>query len=159
MQYQFESRLDELEQYGRRNNVRIFGVQENDNEDTNAIVEKVASKMNVSLPDSAIDRSHRIGSKGAFPRPIIVKFTSYAYRSEVFFNKKRLKGTKITVREDLTKTRLKLLKDAAKSYSERNVWSIDGVIMVNVGLRRPARVKCQEDLQTLLEKHPPNDDQ
>ncbi|KAK3931679.1 LINE-1 retrotransposable element ORF1 protein [Frankliniella fusca] len=82
--------LDELEQYGRRNNLRIFGVQENGNEDTDAIVEEVTSKMNVSLPDSAIDRSHRIRSKGAFPRPIIVKFTSYAYSSEVFFNKKKL---------------------------------------------------------------------
>ncbi|KAK3917255.1 Protein unc-13-like protein C [Frankliniella fusca] len=159
MQDHYEDRLDELEQYGRRNNLRIFGVEEKENENTNDLVIQVSNEMGVCITNSCIDRSHRVGRRGqgAHPRPIIVKFTSYAYRNTIFMNKRKLKGTKITVREDLTRTRLQLLKDAASSYSVQNVWSLDGVVMVNVGLRRPARLKCQEDLNALLSKHPPNE--
>lgn len=158
LEYHFDCRLDELEQYGRRNNLRIFGVKETDREVTDDIVVDVASKMDVKLNASCIDRSHRVGriGSGGQPRPIIVKFTSYAYRSLMFRSKKKLKGTNITVREDLTKPRLKLIKDAVSAYSEKNVWSSDGVVMVNVGLRRPFRLRCPDDLKELLHKHPPD---
>jgi hypothetical protein len=149
--------LDEREQYSRRNNVRIFGVAEKDNEDTNQLVVDIAAKLNVQLEDCHIDRSHRIGKVGDMPRPIIVKFVSYAERSAVFRSKKLLRGTKITIREDLTKMRLSLLKEAVSLYSTKAVWSSDGVILVNVGKDRPFRVKTAGDLENLVEKHPPGD--
>ncbi|KAK3916456.1 RNA-directed DNA polymerase from mobile element jockey [Frankliniella fusca] len=48
--------------------------------------------------------------------------------------KRQLKGTEVTVREDLTKMRLQVLKHAVKEYTMKKVWTSDGVIKVNIGL-------------------------
>ncbi|KAK3920648.1 LINE-1 retrotransposable element ORF1 protein [Frankliniella fusca] len=158
LEARLDSKVDELEQYGRRNNLRIFGVKEREGECTDDIVLTVASKMDVTFDRSVIDRSHRIGAKGSEnrPRPIIVKFVSYAHRSQMFRAKKNLKGSNITVREDLTRERLKVLKGAASAYGVKKVWSIDGVIKVKVGERSaPISVRNKQQLDSLLQKHPP----
>lgn len=129
-----ECRLDDMEQYQRRQCLRIFGVPEVENEDTDVIAIQVAEKTGVSLQVSDIDRSHRVGKKtDDRPRAIIVKFVSYRKRSEVFRNKRLLKGSQITVREDLTSTRHKLLREAISKYGVTNVWTLDGSIIVKEG--------------------------
>lgn len=153
-----EMKLDEREQYSRRNNLRIFGIKENNDEKTDEIVLGVAEKLGVKLDIYSIDRSHRIGKKGKYPRPIIVKFISYAIRSELFTRKKKLKGSGITLREDLTKPRFTLLKRAIVAYTDRCVWTSDGVIMVKSGDHKPFKVRCSDDLDSLIERHPPSSD-
>ncbi|KAK3909440.1 Protein unc-13-like protein C [Frankliniella fusca] len=151
-----ERRIEESEQYSRRNNLRIFGVAEGPKEDTNQVVMDVAKKIGAcSITVSQIDRSHRIGKPGSKPRPIIVKFIGYGPRRAMFSAKKALKGSGVTIREDLTKQRLDLLKQAAEAYYEKNVWTQDGVIMVKVGDNRPIRVRSASDLESLIEKHSP----
>ena len=91
---------DDLEQYQRRQSIRIFDVKEEENENTEYLVMDVANKIGVQLVLQKIDKSHRVGSKGKKPRAIIAKFVSYRRRSEVFTNKRQLKGTGVTIRED-----------------------------------------------------------
>lgn len=146
---QLESQLikktDELEQYQRRQCLRIFGVPEEAGEDTDKIAMNVAEKIGVKLVLSDIDRSHRVGVKKDKPRPVIVKFTSYRKRSEVFRSKKLLKNTGVTIREDLSQIRYKLLQQCISKYGLVNVWTIDGIIMVNTGQNK-IRVTCEEDI-------------
>ena len=53
-------------------------------ESTDDTVKTVAKTTCVTLPDNAIDRSHRVGKVTAGglnrDRPILVKFTSYKYK-------------------------------------------------------------------------------
>ena len=129
-----QAKIDDLEQYQRRQCLRIFGIEEKTSEDTDQIAMEVAQKIGVQLNVNDIDRSHRVGrSDTGRPRPIIVKFVSYRKRSEVFRNKKSLKGSAITLREDLTKTRYKLLREAIEKFGVSNVWSQDGHIVVKEG--------------------------
>ncbi|XP_052131162.1 uncharacterized protein LOC127751526 [Frankliniella occidentalis] len=93
---EIENKLDELEQYGRRNNLRIFGVEEREDEETDYIVIDMAKKMNVEVSVSSIDRSHRVGRKGTRPRPIIVKFIRHEARDLIFRSKKMVKGSEVT---------------------------------------------------------------
>ncbi|KAK3928872.1 Protein unc-13-like protein C [Frankliniella fusca] len=152
---ELNDKLDEREQYSRRNNLRIFGVKESPRENTDMEVIKIAEQCGVSIVGSQIDRSHRVGKVGPNPRPIIVKFIGYGPRSKIFSAKKCLKGTSVTVREDLTSHRLALLKRAVQAYTLQKVWTHDGVILINTGNQRPSRVKCSADLDYLLEHHPP----
>ena len=139
-------RQDDLEQYQRRNCLRIFGVPEQSDEDTDKIVIETAAKIGVGLSVNDIDRSHRIGRQiNDRPRPVIVKFTSYRKRSEVFRSKRQLKGTGVTIREDLTKERLKLLQECITKYGLNNVWTLDGVVFVKSGNAK-RRVTCAGDL-------------
>lgn len=58
---QSENENDELNQYGRRNILRIFGIPEKNDEVTDDIVLKLAGDLNVELTKYDIDRSHRVG--------------------------------------------------------------------------------------------------
>ena len=129
-----EGKLDDLEQYQRRQCLRIFGVKEEESEDSDKIVAEVSHKIGVEVQACDIDRSHRVGRRdGDRPRPIIVKFVSYRKRSEVYRNKRQLKGSGITVREDLTRQRHGLLREAITKFGLHNVWTQDGVIVVKDG--------------------------
>lgn len=127
-----EIKMDELEQYSRRNNLRIFGVKEEDREDTDKLlITLFENKLKIQVDVKDIDRCHRVGPKRAEnSRPILVKFTSYRTRSQLFKCKKLLKKTGFVIKEDLTKKRHEILKAAGEKYGKHNVWSSDGVIMI-----------------------------
>ena len=138
---------DALEQYGRRNILRVSGIPENDPEDTDGIVLRVAYDMGVNLSPSDIDRSHRVGKirtgrgpqTAKKPRDIIVKFTSYNARNRLFQERKFLRETDneelkcIFLNEDLTKRRSEILFEARKlrrAKKLKSAYSSDGKIIV-----------------------------
>lgn len=128
------NRTDDLEQYTRRHNLRVFGVPEVEGEDTDIEVGKIfKDKLKLDIPLERLDRTHRVGRRpgpaaDGSPRwrPIIVRFTSYRDRRSVFSAKKLLKGTGVVVREDLTSQRVEVLKTAVSRYGVRNTWTMDG---------------------------------
>lgn len=130
-------RSDDLEQYQRRNNLRVFGIPETNGEDTDKLVTKMfKEKLGVDVPVSRLDRSHRVGRKldprpgqDVRPRPIIVRFMSYQDRRQVFSAKKRLKSTGFSIREDLTSARVELLQMAAERFGRDRAWTLDGRIL------------------------------
>ena len=139
-------KLDDLEQYQRRQCLRVFGVEEGPDEDTDVKAIEIARKIGVDLSIEDIDRSHRIGVRNNDrPRPIIIKFVSYRKRSEVFHSKKNLKGSGVTIREDLTKMRHSLLKEAINKYGVRSVWTLDGVVIAKIGDQK-RRITSSRDL-------------
>jgi len=129
---QHKKRADELEQYTRRNSLRIFGVTEREQEDTDQlVVDLAAEKLGINISRADIDRSHRVGRTAdpadkKKPRAILVKFATYQVRRQVFNNKKKLKGSNVTVREDLTAHRAGLVRRATALYGTKNVWTTDG---------------------------------
>ena len=77
-----EEKLDNLEQYGRRQNLEIIGIPQRDDEDTNSIVIEVAKMMGVKVLPEQISTSHRmpVNRKKNLDqianRPIIARFTN-----------------------------------------------------------------------------------
>lgn len=73
----------------------------------------IKNKLHVSINLSDIERSHRVGKCGTSgnnkPRPIILKFVSYRIREQIFRQKKKLKGSKLSIKEDVTKARAQIL--------------------------------------------------
>lgn len=142
IQTEFDDRLDELEQYSRRNCIVIHGIAETQsNEDCADIARNLfLEKLNVDVPGDQICRAHRLGNINRSRtmadavkegrRPIIVKFVSYKYRSLVFYNKSKLKNTGILITESLTKKRLALMNDAVVKVGRKNVFTSDGRIFV-----------------------------
>ena len=53
-------KLDNTEQYGRRQNIEIVGVPMHDGEDTNALVREVGNLLNVKVLPCHISTSHRL---------------------------------------------------------------------------------------------------
>ena len=98
-QFKSEQQLDQLEQYGRRENLEIHGIPVMRNENTNQIIKAVAKSINVELNDSQISTSHRLiqpqssssnsqqqakNHVNRQPPPIIVRFNNRDKRNEIF---------------------------------------------------------------------------
>ena len=158
--------LNDAEQYSRRNCLRLYGIPEDGQEDTDTVMLKLASKeLNVKLRPEDIDRSHRIGApriatrgeKAKPRRPIIVKFSTYRARHLVIKNRKLLKGKRMGIDEDLTAVNRNLLQKANEEVKQNNnlmaAWSTYGRITVlvkatnNKSVRK--RISSISDLETL----------
>lgn len=159
-----ELKVDDLEQYGRRTSLRVFGIKESEKENTDDIVIKLLEdKLAIKLPLEDIHRSHRVGrlekkattkngnpnSTADRPRPIIVRFSSYRVRQRVFQAKRKLAGTGVVIREDLTRHRLALLNAAATMYGMKNTWTSDGRIKFAVGEGPTRRIRTAERIEHL----------
>lgn len=112
--------IDDLEQYGRRLCLRFLGIPMADNETSNDVLQKVKDeigKLGVVLPDAAYDRAHRIGTvqvkNGQKQQAVIVRFTSWSSRTQVYRAREKGKGVKIKIRLDLTRKRLELLNECS----------------------------------------------
>ncbi|XP_071509420.1 uncharacterized protein [Diadema antillarum] len=139
-----QSDLNNQEQYSRRNCLRIFGVPEADKENTDDVVCRIANQnLGVELRRDDIDRSHRVQRRSpppvgsSKPSAIIVKMTSYRLRQRLLTNRKKLKGTGLSICEDLTDPNRSLLHDAFLASRTQNskvvsAWSQDGRIIVAV---------------------------
>ena len=53
--------VDDGEQYSRRNSVRISGVGESGEEDTDSIIKNIARDLDADITLNDTDRSHRVG--------------------------------------------------------------------------------------------------
>ena len=88
-------KIDNLEQYGRRQNLKIAGVPVQDGEDTNAVVMEVAKLLDVDILPSHISTSYRlpkkIGQTGNVicTPPIIVRITNRDIRNKIYANRKQ----------------------------------------------------------------------
>ncbi|KAK7484723.1 hypothetical protein BaRGS_00024008 [Batillaria attramentaria] len=164
----------DLEQYGRRYNVRVFGVKEDDDETVQQCEEKVLRIINEKLElkgikSADVDAIHRLGKKPkprraeqnhsdsdsdteSRPRAIIVRFVSRKCTQDVLRNRRKLRGTKISIAEDLARDRYRLLRQV-KEKEVDDAWSRDGKIFVKVS-GRIREVKSAEDVTRFLTSTP-----
>lgn len=99
-----ESKLYNTEKKIKRNNLVIFGVEENSNTPLLEIIKTIFSeKLNVVVQNSDINDIYRIGKRtGRNKRPIVVRFISNLKKREVFSNARLLKNTGVAITDDLT---------------------------------------------------------
>ena len=114
-------KLDALDQYSPRENLRIYGVPEtnNNNDDGEDVVLRIAKFLQIDLQGMYIyiQRAHRLGKKTNNKerklRPVIARFVSFKKRNEILSAKCKLKNSaefqNVFISEDLTPLRFKLL--------------------------------------------------
>ena len=90
-----ENKVNDLEQYTRKNSIRIHGLKEAVSGHENTY-DLVCDYINSNLKlDTDIEVAHRVGPKirGPKPRSIIVKFLRRSDKLAVMLNRKMLKGS------------------------------------------------------------------
>ena len=126
---------DRLQQYSRRESVRIVGIPSSPGETAEEVEQKALKVFNdagaaVKREDIAV--SHRAGKERNGSRPILVKFVSRRTRNEVSVKKKNLKGKdgyqRVYVNDDLTMLRARLLAYVKKLPCVGKAWTVDGRI-------------------------------
>lgn len=84
---------DRLEQYTRRDNLRIFDTEEDQDEDEyvlQAKVLEVAADVEVKLETDDISIAHRVGRTENRNRPVTVRFCHMKKRDAVLNNRKKV---------------------------------------------------------------------
>lgn len=117
--------LDRMEQYTRRDNIRIKGVDYSTNENTNDIVINLAKDIGVELSSNDISTSHRLGATREVTKPstIIVRFAKRDKKVELLKNKKKLRSG-VYFEEDLTKLRRNMAYEIRKDSNTTKTWKL-----------------------------------
>lgn len=153
---------DRLEQYTRRNSVRVAGIPEEIGEDATAkVLHLVNQDMNLDPPLvlSEIDRIHRVGKPksgpGARPRSILVKLATYRSRKRIMDKRASLKQTHLShvfINEDLTSKRATLLYKARRLKHSRvikDAWTGDGTILIKDNQNKIVTISNESELRAL----------
>ena len=154
-----EKGLNDLEQYGRRWNLRVFNVEEKSGETTQDVTKRVCDiftdMVKVKTEPSDIEACHRTGNlekarHDKKVRPIIVRFNNRSLKDDVLRNRSKLKGKGLSIGEDLTPYNAKLCKDAYKHEAVDKSYSINGKVFVRLKDDRKLRLHYGCDVVSFL---------
>ncbi|KAK3089978.1 hypothetical protein FSP39_008164 [Pinctada imbricata] len=156
-------RVDELEQYGRKNCVRIFGVSEEEKDTTQAVL-GLAKDLDVPLEKSEIVVSHRVGPvSDRKPRAIIARITNYEASHKLMkssYKFAKLPGRKgVSINQDLTKQRSKLPKDCrdiVKMGKAKSSFVFNGKIFLVDQNDKRFPITCLDDLMSYKRTYCPD---
>lgn len=102
---ELEDRINQQEDYSRRNNIRISGMQEVDDGETweqTAVRVTSLIEEKLQIPGIELERAHRVGKRrDEKPRPIVARFSRHCDREAVMRSARKLKGTNIYLNDDL----------------------------------------------------------
>ena len=124
-------RLDDLEQYTRRTNIRVENIPFSDgetNDELRTTLKATFSAQGIVLDDRDISRHHRVGKPrinddGTRVKQCIVQLANRSAREKFVGYNKKAKKTPSQVNNDLTKRRLDLLALARRQIQGRMVES------------------------------------
>ena len=149
-----EQRLEEQEQYTRRDNLVFHGIPETEEENTTSKILEVCRQHfpSIGVTENDISVSHRLPTKTDRARPIIVRFARREVRQRILQNKNQLKNTQLMVFEQLTLKRLKLVTTANGLVRERKLagtWTSDGKVIIKLLSGETRTVNSDRDLASL----------
>ena len=136
------TKLEEQEQYSRRNCLIIHGLD--DIPETadcfqfeNYVVNKINHFQLGTITNNDIDTAHPLPVKTRSKLAAVVKFTRRNVKIPIYRKKTLLKHFQgIGITESLTKTSLALMKAAKEKYGLKQVGSVDGNIFAYISNKR-----------------------
>ena len=148
---QNERELNDLQQYSRRWNLRVFKVPEKEKETAVDCTAKVCAifsdKVGIPITASDIEVAHRTGQRSSTrARPILVRFFDRKKRDSVITSRRNLKNKGIVIGEDLTYANYQVFRKASEHSATMSVWSSNGKILDKVKNGRIVRVNIHTDL-------------
>lgn len=147
---------DDLEQHGRANSVRVYGVKDTGAKEntygTMTLLIPIFQKIGCKLDPMDIDTAHRLGKyvKGS-NRGIICKFVRRVDKDDVIKNRKKLKHSGMSICEDLTNGRRMLLNETEEKDYVAQAWTVRGNVIAKSTCGNIRQVKSET--KTLIEEY------
>ena len=120
------------EQYSRKNNLKIFGLQEKEGgQCVEEVQTMVKEKLKLSLRKEDIEVAHRLpATKRSATRPVIVKLRDTGIKFSLLKARRLLKGTGVSVTEDISQSILDTTKQLRDSPTTKDAWCWNGKIYI-----------------------------
>lgn len=125
---------NEAEQYSRRSNIKISGIEDNSGETAKEtavkVIQLIKEKKIYELTMDQIDIAHRLPNKKNTNHDITVKFVSRNVKDCIMRNRKLLKGSGIFI-NDLTRTNFHVLMCVKRKMKDgvKEAWTTNGKIL------------------------------
>ena len=125
---------DRLQQYTRRENIRISGIIETDGERLKTKIIELEEEMDLHITERDINVCHRLGAnKGNRTRAIIVRFFARDIKHDFLVNKNKLRNKEnyrgVYINEDLTPLRSKLLQYVKRQDVVESAFTREGKVI------------------------------
>lgn len=134
-----------------KNNLIIYGISENIDENEESLVKKVLELtklfLKIDLEANEINFCYRVGKKSDKNRPVIIGFVNRWKRNILYAVKKNLKGSKCFISEVLSTSVLNLYKAIKKVYL-KNCWTFNNTIYV-MEAGKKIIIKSRQDFKNL----------
>lgn len=118
-----QRKVNDLENYQRRENLRITGLPERNGEDPIEVVKKFFKENAFSVPGEKIHVAHRIGPKSRDkPRPLLIRFADRKTKDDVVRARRTLKGSGKTISEDVSRLTIQTLMRVQRSDGIQRSW-------------------------------------
>ncbi|XP_062613848.1 uncharacterized protein LOC134275596 [Saccostrea cucullata] len=128
------------EQYSRKNNIKIYGVQETEGEDIIEVVKSVLKeKGDVEVNERDIVAVHRIpGTRGKAPKPILMKMVINDKKAHIMRKRSIVKEAPGNIRlgDDVTKENSELIARLLDSEGVSSAWYFNGAVYAQVKKKR-----------------------
>lgn len=152
-----EKEQNDLQQYSRRWNLRVFRVPEQKQETTEDCVERVVQiftdSVGIKTTKEDIEVAHRTGQRSSTQaRPILIRFFDRRKRDDILRNRRKLKNKGIVIGEDLTQKNYQLQKSAMNHSLTMSVWSMNGKIFAKVKNGRVVKLNIHSDLEETFKR-------
>ena len=123
-------RSDDIDQYSRRDNLKIAGlIVEKNVSYADAIIE-FGSQLGVHIVHTDISIAHKLPTKSKLSSRL-VRFNRRSVRNDLYLARKKIKDTlnyKLYINEDLTHRRSNLLHSLKRDELTKSAWSYNGFI-------------------------------
>ncbi|CAH2061722.1 unnamed protein product, partial [Iphiclides podalirius] len=147
--------IDVIETRHRQKALIFLGAPEAEKENCKTTVLDIMHKMGLTeITESCIAVSHRLGVASKNHRPILVRFVRVETRSLVWRAKAKLKGSSVSIKEFLTKSRQAVFGKAQLHFGMRACWTQDGVIVVKAADGSRHKIVTMDELSPLMAKFP-----
>ena len=152
--------LNSLEQYTRKNSIRLFGIKESDEDNVERqAIQIIKDNLRIEIKETDIEIAHRAGKfrpegrrDAKKSRPVLLKFASHKTKVKIMRAKKEFKGTEYWVTEDLTSEnadKVKVLNQLRKDNKIKSVWTVDGKIRVKKLNDTIVMITTKDEIQQL----------
>ena len=119
---EIKNQLRILEDRNRRNNLRIDGIAESENESWEECEEKIKKvlKQEMNINNVNIERAHRMGKKNTNrPRTIIFKLLNWKEKEHIIRNSYKLKDTGVYINEDFSAATMEIRKGLLEKMKQQ----------------------------------------
>ena len=120
------------EQYSRKNNVKINGIQQRTNETTETLTEDVCAllqtKASITLTPTQIVAIHRIPGRAGQPQPVLIKLRNNNDKTLLMKNRRRMKEAGYKLVDDVTRLNTGLINRLLLNEAIESAWYFNGAV-------------------------------
>lgn len=139
------------EQYSRKNNVKIMGVEEEGDETEERLIKKLnhilEAKTRIKLDEGKIIAIHRIPGKSGMPKPILVKLMNNNEKTKIMRKRREMKQAGYRLVDDVTKQNTMLINRLSLHKDIDSAWYFNG----NVFAKSTAGKRFRFDIYSVIE--------